>query len=108
MNISKTLSVSYLSDAFSHVESVEKEKGFFLHMKERFEEKIKKWKDFRPLRSRIEDVFKLLKSGGYREKIHRYTEKSCQRFVICSTFLARAIIYAGFRSKTRFRVLAES
>jgi len=108
MDIDKILSVSYPLDAFSHIESTEKEKDFFLQLKEKFEEKIKKWKDFKPLRSRIEDVFKLLKSGVYRGKIHRYTEKSCQRFVICSVLLAGAIIYVGFRSKTHLQTLAES
>jgi len=77
-------------------------------MKERFEEKIKNWKDFKPLRSRIEDVFKLLEKGLYRRKIYRYIEKSYHRFIICSVLLAGGIIYVGFRSKEHLQILAES
>jgi hypothetical protein len=108
MSINKILAVSYPLQVFSDMQSVEREKKFFIGMKEKFEKKIKKWKDFKPLRSRIEDIFKLLKEGLYRGKIHRYTEKSCHRFVICSVLLAGAIIYVGIRSKEHLQTLAES
>jgi len=50
----------------------------------------------------------IAKEWRLQGKIHRYTEKSRQRFVICSVLIAGAIIYAGFRSKTHLQTLAES
>jgi len=63
---------------------------------------------FKPLRGRIEDVFKLLKDGFFKEKIHRYTRKSCYRFVLLGVLLAGIIINKGFYSQELLQGLAES
>ena len=99
MNISKILSVSYPVDIFSQKALLEKPRQFFKDLHEKFAELFPKWKDFRPLRGRIEDVFKLLKEGFFKEKIHRYTRKSCCRFVLLGVLLAGVIINKGFYSQ---------
>ncbi|MBU7012402.1 MAG: transposase [Theionarchaea archaeon] len=108
MSIPRILSVSYPVDIFSQKTPLEKTKQFFKNLKEKFAELLPKWKDFRPLRGRIEDVFKLLKYGFFKEKIHRYTRKSCYRFVLLGVLLAGVIIDKGFYSQELLQGLAES
>lgn len=40
--------------------------------------KIEKWKRYKPIRGKIEDFFKLCKSGLNLKKIHKYTAKSAK------------------------------
>ncbi len=108
MNLNKILSQSFPLELFQGPESREKEKQFFIQLLEKFENLLKEWKDYRPLRGRIEDIFKLLKDGFFKEKIHRYTEKSCHRFVACSVLLAGILLYIGFNSKEHLQALSES
>jgi len=76
-----------------------KTKQFFKDLHKKFSELLPKWRDFKPLRGRIEDVFKLIKDGFFREKIHRYTRKSCYKFVLMGVLLAGVIINEGFHSQ---------
>jgi len=108
MSISKILSVSFPLQIFSQKAPVEKAKKLFRKMQKKFADTLTKWKDFRPLRGRIEDVFKLLKDGFFKTKIHRYTRKSCYRFVALGVLLAGIIINQGFYSQELLQALIES
>ncbi|KYK35824.1 MAG: hypothetical protein AYK18_12715 [Theionarchaea archaeon DG-70] len=98
MDISRILSVSYPMDIFSQKTPLEKTKQFFKDLQKKFAELLPKWKD----------VFKLLKDGFFKEKIHRYTRKSCYRFVLLGVLLAGIIINKGFYSQELLQGLAES
>jgi hypothetical protein len=108
MSISKILSVSFPLEIFLQKTPIGKAKQLFRKMQKKFAETLPKWEDFRPLRGRIEDVFKLLKDGFFKTKIHRYTRKSCYRFVILGVLLAGIIINQGFYSQELLQGLAES
>ena len=62
MSITRILSVCYPLDVFSEKISTEKAKQFFIKLHEKFKKMLLEWKDFRPLRSEIENVFKLVKN----------------------------------------------
>jgi len=107
MKISRILSVSQPLDIYSGKYPMKEEIQFFINLKKKFEKWLSKWKDFRPLRSRIEDVFKLLKDGFLKEKIHRYIRKSCYRFVLLGVLLSGIILNKGFYSKRLLQALAK-
>ncbi len=107
MSITRILSVSYPLDVFSQNSSTEKEKQFFINLHKKFKKKLSEWEDFRLLRGEIEDVFKLVKSGFFEKKIHRYTRKSCYRFVILGVLLAGIILNKRLCPKELLQPLSE-
>ena len=54
----------------------------------KFEELISKWKEFRSLRSIIEDIFKLAKKTYSMEDLHRYTRSSVQKYCSLAVLLS--------------------
>lgn len=106
-SIEKILSQSFSIEIYEESKPTEKEKQFFIALYEEFKEKLLEWKDFKPIRRIIEDVFKLLKEGFFKEKIHRYTKKSCERFIASGVLLAGIIFSEGFRSKEHLQTMAE-
>jgi hypothetical protein len=54
-------------------------KKLYNTLKKRLIEKIEKWKHYKPVRGKIEDFFKLCKSGLSLKKLHKYTAESAQR-----------------------------
>lgn len=58
---------------------VEEEKGFYDSLVLKFKEKITCWKDFKPVRSIIEGLFKLTKKSFALTKRHRYTMRSGEK-----------------------------
>jgi hypothetical protein len=71
-------------------------------------EKIKNWKQFKPIRGKIEDFFKLCKSGLKLKKLHKYTPESAKRTTILIVFLAGLITTLGYNSKTDLQKLSET
>ncbi|RLI77180.1 IS5/IS1182 family transposase, partial [Archaeoglobales archaeon] len=67
---------------------------------------LQRWGEFKPVRSMIEDVFKLAKSFGLR-KLHRYTMISIYKFVAVNVLLVGVIVALGFREKKVLQRLAE-
>ena len=47
------------------------------HLKEALLKKLDNWKNFKPIRGKKEDFFKLLKQGLNLKEIHKYTPKYC-------------------------------
>lgn len=107
MSIDKILSVCYPLDIFSKKTPVKKAKQFFIDLHIKFKKKLLEWKDFRSKRGEIEDVYKLIKDGFFKTKIHRYTRKSCYKFVILGVLLAGTILNNGLCSKELLQVLSE-
>ena len=51
-------------------------KDIFIKLARKFREMILRWREYRPIRSRMEDLFKLAKNAFSLDKLHRYTKKS--------------------------------
>jgi hypothetical protein len=71
-------------------------------------EKIENWKQYKPIRGKIEDFFKLCKSGLNLKKLHKYTPESAERTTILTVFLAGLIVTQGYNSKTALQKLSEN
>jgi hypothetical protein len=65
-------------------------------------------KQFKPIRGKIEDFFKLCKSGLKLKKLHKYTPESAKRTTILIVFLAGLITTLGYNSKTDLQKLSET
>ncbi len=83
-------------------------KKLYNTLKKRLLEKIENWKYYKPVRGKIEDFFKLCKSGLSLKKIHKYTPPSAQRTTILTVFLAGLIVTLGYNSKTALQKLSET
>ena len=68
---------------------------------------LENWRDFKSVRSVIEDVFKLAKSMSLRN-LHRYTMRSVYKFVAMNVLLVGMVVALGFREKRALQRLAES
>ena len=71
-------------------------------------EKLKNWKHYKPIRGKIEDFFKLCKSGLGLKKLHKYTPESAKRTTILTVFLAGLITTIGYNTKTALQKLSET
>ena len=67
---------------------------------------LQKWKEFKAVRSVIEDVFKLAKSFGLG-RLHRYTRRSVLKFAALNVLLIGLVAALGFREKKMLQRLAE-
>jgi hypothetical protein len=70
----------YSLKIFDSRRNTEKEIKHYKGIIAKFKELISKWKDFRSIRSIIEDVFKLAKKAYSMEDLHRYTGSSVQKY----------------------------
>ena len=73
----------------------------------KFKELISDWKNFRKVRSIIEDVFKLAKKAYSMENLHRYTKRSVQKYCSLAVLLVGMTVNIGIRKKKDLQVLAE-
>ena len=82
------------------LKKIETEKLFFENLKHELLKKLDNWKNFKPIRGKIEDFFKLLKQGLNLREMHKYTTKSVEKTVYLNVFLGALIISQGFNTKT--------
>ena len=68
---------------------------------------LKRWADFPPIRSLIEDLFKLGKETFALKALHRYSRLSVTIFVELDVFLVGAVVLAGVNQKTLIQSVAE-
>lgn len=61
--------------------------------------KLENWKEFKPIRSYIEDIFKVAKNSFSLDKIHRYKFRCVKKFVSLGVLLVGVVILLGFNSK---------
>ena len=87
--------------------NLSEEKKRFGALKARLMNLLRRWHEFRAVRSVIEDVFKLAKSFGLR-RLHRYTRRSVLKFAALNVLLVDVIVALGFREKKVLQRLAES
>ena len=65
------------------------------------------WKEYRPIRGMIEDIFKLAKDAFSLRKLHRYTERSVGKFICLNVLLVGIVVSLGFNSKADLQQMAE-
>ena len=70
-------------------------------------EKLKNWKDLKPIRGLIEDFFKVAKDAFGLGEFHSYTVESMSRKIYLCLLLTALIINQGFDTKTKLQKPAE-
>ncbi|RJS70680.1 MAG: IS5/IS1182 family transposase, partial [Candidatus Syntrophoarchaeum sp. WYZ-LMO15] len=85
----------------------EKEKKFYKGLVKGLKEKLENWEEYRPIRSMIEDIFKLAKSAFSLKNLHRYTERSVKKFVCLHVLLVGIAVSLGINSKEELQKIAE-
>lgn len=83
-------------------------KKLYQRLKTELLQKISKWKKYKPIRGKIEDFFKLCKSGLSLKKLHKYTPESAKRTAILNVLLAGLITTQGYNTKTALQKLSET
>ena len=76
-----------------------KEIKFYKEITAKFKELISKWKEFRSVRSMIEDVFKLAKKTYSMEDLHRYTRSSVQQYCSLAVLLVGITVNYGIKEE---------
>lgn len=71
-------------------------------------EKVNNWEKYPPIRSIIEDLFKVAKGTFALHNLHRYSGISVTKFVALNVLLLGAVVTAGVNQKTRLQRLAEA
>ena len=72
-----------------------------------FKHNILNWKLFKPKRSLIEDVFKVMKGTFSLDKIHRFTLSFVTKIASLGVVLIDIAFSLGFRDKGSLQRLAE-
>ena len=101
-------SLTYPLRVFKAKKHEKESKNLYNKLKNRLLEKIQNWKHYKPVRGKIEDFFKLCKSGLSLKKLHKYTPQSAQRTTILTVFLAGLITTQGYNTKTALQKLSET
>jgi len=65
------------------------------------------WKDYKSVRGKIEDFFKISKDAFGLGKLHKYTESSVNKTVYFSILLTAIVVQLGYNTKTKMQQLAE-
>ena len=100
--------LTYPLQVFNNKKTEKQSKKLYNTLKNELLKKIQKWKHFKPIRGKIEDFFKLCKSGLNLKKLHKYTPESAKRTTILIVFLAGLITTTGYNTKTALQKLSET
>ncbi len=100
--------LTYPLRVFKEKKKEKESKSLYNKLKKILIQKILNWKKYKPIRGKIEDFFKLCKSGLSMKKIHKYTTKSVEITTILTVFLAGLITKQGYNTKTALQKLSET
>jgi hypothetical protein len=100
--------LTYPLQLFNDRKTEKQSKRLYNTLKNELLKKIQKWKHYKPIRGKIEDFFKLCKSGLSLKKLHKYTPESAKRTTILTVFLAGLITTTGYNTKTALQKLSET
>ena len=70
-------------------------------------EKLRNWKELKPIRGIIEDFFKVAKDAFGLGEFHSYTVESMSRKIYLCLLLTTLIVQQGYKTKTQLQRLAE-
>ena len=96
--------VSYPLECFT---GENKKKHLYTALTKESKEMMEKWKNFKGIRSKIEDFNKILKEALSLRKIHHYTEESIKKNIFLNVLLAGLITASGFKTKKQIQRLTE-
>lgn len=100
--------LSYPLNIFDSKRNTEEEKKIYKKLVAKFKSLIENWGGLRPIRSLIEDVFKLAKKACNMENLHRYTMRSVKKYCFLAVFLTGTVISFSINDKKMLQRLAES
>ena len=100
--------LTYPLRIFNKKNTEKQTKKLYQKLKRELLQKISKWKKYKPIRGKIEDFFKLCKSGLGLKKIHKYTPESAKKTTILIVFLAGLITTTGYNTKTALQTLSKT
>ncbi|EKQ52069.1 MAG: transposase family protein [Methanobacterium sp. Maddingley MBC34] len=100
--------LTYPLRIFKDKKTETKSKKLYKRLKKILLQKIENWKRYKPIRGKIEDFFKLCKSGLGLKKLHKYTPDSAKKTTIITVLLAGLITTQGYNSKTALQKLSET
>ena len=100
--------LTYPLRVFKDKKTETKSKKLYKRLKKILLQKIENWKRYKPVRGKIEDFFKLCKSGLGLKKLHKYTPDSAKKTTIITVLLAGLITTQGYNSKTALQKLSET
>jgi hypothetical protein len=100
--------LSYPLNIFDSKRNTKEEKKLYKKLVAKFKSLIENWGRLRPIRSLIEDVFKLAKKACNMENLHRYTMRSVKKYCSLAVFLTGAVIAFSICDKKMLQHLAES
>ena len=100
--------LTYPLHVFKDKKTETKSKKLYKRLKKILLQKIENWKRYKPIRGKIEDFFKLCKSGLGLKKLHKYTPDSAKKTTIITVLLAGLITTQGYNSKTALQKLSET
>ena len=100
--------LTYPLQVFKDRKTEKQSKQLYKTLKNELLKKIAKLKHYKPIRGKIEDFFKLCKSGLNLKKLHKYTPESANRTAILTVFLAGLITTTGYTTKTALQKLSET
>ena len=98
----------YPLNIFDSKRNTKEEKKLYKKLVAKFKSLIENWGGLRPIRSLIEDVFKLAKKACNMENLHRYTMRSVKKYCSLAVFLTGAVIAFSVCDKKMLQRLAES
>jgi len=99
--------ISYPLDVFKKNKTIKERKALYKHLKTLLLSKLKNWKEFKPIRGKIEDFFKVTKEAFGLDKLHKYTTESITKHVYLAVLLTAIVIQEGYTTKTAMQQLAE-
>ena len=99
--------MAYPLDVFSKNKNQNKLKNDIRSILEILCEKLKKWKEFKPIRGIIEDFFKVGKHALNLWKFHSYTTESMHRKIYLCFLLIVLVTQEGYKTKTQLQRLSE-
>ena len=107
-NFSKLFNmITYPLKIFDSKRDTETEIAIYKKIIAKFKELISDWKNFRKVRSIIEDIFKLAKKAYSMENLHRYTKRSIQKYCSLAVLLVGMTINLGISEKKALQAFAE-
>ena len=98
----------YPLNIFDSKRNTKEEKKLYKKLVAKFKSLIENWGGLRPIRSLIEDMFKLAKKACDMENLHRYTMRSVKKYCSLAVFLTGAVIAFSVCDKKMLQRLAES
>jgi len=96
--------ISYPLECFT---GKDRKRDLYRALTQKSKEMMQKWKNYKGIRSKIEDFNKILKQALSLRRIHHYTKESINKKIYLNVLLAGLITSCGFRTKKKIQRLTE-